>query len=350
MGDKVPASLKDEGNTLFSQGNYAEALEVYTKALQEVGEDAVLRSNLAAAHLKVKQPGEALTHADRAVELRPDWEKAHFRRGCALEAQGNLEQAMEAFRTALQLNPGSQELRNRVIVTERALANKAGRGQPTGAAGEGKERRRRREPRQCGFGAGESQGRPEVPMPGPAAWATGLSQAKRYEWLVDCYRMRIDDDYVYGGGNLHGLYDPDATKETVVQDFLVFCKLAVLHEVIPQQGWSWPDCLGHATQELPYAFEKSDAKAKWGGENVFRPFLGGRSLRFTGEAVMGSSCMEPGAQSKEEQQVARQVRKQGRAVHQELSGVEEALFTEVGGGAAWRKLLRDMPEVQHGYC
>ena len=87
----------------------------------------------------------------------------------------------------------------------------------------------------------------------------------------------------------------------------VFCKLAVLHGVIPQQGWSWPDFLAHAAEELPYAFEESDAKKKWGRKNASSTSLGGRSLRFTGEVVMGSSCIGPVAQSKEEKQIARQV-------------------------------------------
>lgn len=43
----------------------------------------------------------------------------------------------------------------------------------------------------------------------PAAWALGLSPAQQAEWFVDCYRMRVDDDYVHGGGDLRGLYDPD---------------------------------------------------------------------------------------------------------------------------------------------
>ena len=33
--------------------------------------------------------------------------------------------------------------------------------------------------------------------------------------------MRVDDDMAWGGCNLHGLYDPDHTRETIVLDFLV---------------------------------------------------------------------------------------------------------------------------------
>ena len=49
-------------------------------------------------------------------------------------------------------------------------------------------------------------------LPDPASWAQGLSQPKKYEWLVDCYRMRVDDDYAMGGGNLRGLYNQPADK------------------------------------------------------------------------------------------------------------------------------------------
>jgi len=41
--------------------------------------------------------------------------------------------------------------------------------------------------------------------PVPDGWARGLGE-RRYEWLVDCYRMRVDDDYTHGGGNLHGAF------------------------------------------------------------------------------------------------------------------------------------------------
>jgi hypothetical protein len=38
--------------------------------------------------------------------------------------------------------------------------------------------------------------------PAPDGWAAGLTPAKQHEWLTDCYRMRVDDDAVYGGEEL----------------------------------------------------------------------------------------------------------------------------------------------------
>ena len=40
-----------------------------------------------------------------------------------------------------------------------------------------------------------------------------------------------------------------------------------------------------------FAFEKADAKDKYGGENIFQVTFGGRSLRFTAEMVYSSSFM-----------------------------------------------------------
>jgi hypothetical protein len=145
-----------------------------------------------------------------------------------------------------------------------------------------------------------------------------------------------------------GLYDPEATKDTIVQDFLVFCKLAVHHEVIPP-GWDWPAFLGKAAGLLGFAFEKEDAKDKWGGENIFSAMMGGRSLRYTGEVVYGSSCMAPGTPRNDKEKAAQATMEQYEAqVAAAFSGGasgpqlarHQQLFDEVGGSAIWQQLCR----------
>ena len=54
----------------------------------------------------------------------------------------------------------------------------------------------------------------------PLAWSVGLGPKKQREWLVDCYRMRLDDEYTVGGdvrgGSIyrseHLLKSPKSTK------------------------------------------------------------------------------------------------------------------------------------------
>jgi hypothetical protein len=158
-------------------------------------------------------------------------------------------------------------------------------------------------------------------------------------------RMRVDDDYAWGGCNLHGLYDPEHTGDTIVADFLVFCKLAVRNGVVPQRGWDWGRFLNKAAELLGFAFEKDDAKEKYGGENVFSAAMGGRSLRATAEFVYGTSCMA-GAMSGGDDP-AEQLREQVESEPLEvlLAGQGE-LFADVGGAAAWRRLQSRMVAVQ----
>ena len=130
----------------------------------------------------------------------------------------------------------------------------------------------------------------------PAAWAVGMKGADMYEWFVDMYRMRVDDDAVWAGGYLHGLYTDDHSGFSIVQDFAVFCRLAVRNDVIPA-GFNWSEATRVASKLLPFAFEKrhrrrrAGVSEKYGGENIFASMLGGRSLRGTGEMVYGTSCM-----------------------------------------------------------
>lgn len=111
---------------------------------------------------------------------------------------------------------------------------------------------------------------------------------------------------------------------------MVFSKLAVAHDVIPI-GWDWPAFLRVAQTLLPYAFEKVDAKEKWGRENVFAELTGGRSLRATAEVVYANSCQSQGA-SVEMVSMAHRCQSPGPEWH------------DVGGRHVWQELARNLGE------
>ena len=171
--------------------------------------------------------------------------------------------------------------------------------------------------------------------PSPSAWADGLSTADKYEWLCNCYQMRCDDDYSWGGGYLHGPYDPEATARSLGDDFLAFCFLANRAGVIPASGWSWSSFFAVAPKHIVFAFEKSDAKERWGGENAFQAMMGGRSLRYTGEQIYKTRVDVPG-QGEEHQELEEQL--------EEAGGGEKRkeLQDLVGGSELWAKLLADL--------
>jgi hypothetical protein len=124
--------------------------------------------------------------------------------------------------------------------------------------------------------------------PSNSSWAKGLDRLAAAEWFIDCYRMRVDDEFAWNGKvRLGSLYDQDHTNKTIAADFLVFCHLAKFVGAIPVDNWDWVSCLDTFGHLLNYAFEKSDARDKYGRENVFSAMCGGRSLRATAEIIYG---------------------------------------------------------------
>ncbi|KAL7436804.1 hypothetical protein ACHAXM_005762 [Skeletonema potamos] len=159
----------------------------------------------------------------------------------------------------------------------------------------------------------------------------GPSKKDQYEWLCNCYQMRCDDDYVYGGYNLHGPYNPDATPESIADDFLVFCVLAHRANAFPSD-WDMPAFLKVAPNYIIFAFEKSDAKERWGSENYFEAEMGGRSLRYTAEKIYNSGVQQQGNSldhTRAEDEVDNHHKKGD-------------LKTQLGGTALWDGLVEDL--------
>jgi hypothetical protein len=183
-----------------------------------------------------------------------------------------------------------------------------------------------------------------------ASWAAGQSAEARYEWLVDCYRLRVDDDYAMGGGITRGLYASSSVPEAIVWDLADFCKLALRAGVVPVAPvapstavpWDWRAFLAQAAELVTSAFDKRDAQDKYGRENVFAGMLGGRSLRYTATLVYG----DIGAGASDAAASIRRDRAGVQTRDPQLKGGESSpagtFFADIGGVAAWRKLLADV--------
>ena len=77
----------------------------------QFGETAcVLFSNRAAALTKLGRFDAALGDADAAAAARPDWAKAHFRRGSALFGARRFAEAVAAYDAGLALEPNNASL------------------------------------------------------------------------------------------------------------------------------------------------------------------------------------------------------------------------------------------------
>ncbi len=107
-------SARELGNTLFREQQFLKAAAVYTKAIKESPDDAVLyrcvvastyqhtvlprhsshplqHSNRCAALMKISKFSKALDDAATVIRLRPDWDKGYYRKASVLEAMDKQE-------------------------------------------------------------------------------------------------------------------------------------------------------------------------------------------------------------------------------------------------------------------
>lgn len=114
-------SKKDHGNSLFKDGNVEDAVRRYTQSLGLCGEmDGTLNPtdqaecnevklscylNLTLCNIKLKAPKLALHNATKAVELKGDSAKAHFRKAQALYECKEFEEAKKELLAAQKLDP-----------------------------------------------------------------------------------------------------------------------------------------------------------------------------------------------------------------------------------------------------
>lgn len=290
---------KARGNASFTDGSLAEALDLYREALQclqacpehsskevleEVGK---VHSNMAECHLRQERWPDAIASASAALEADASNVKAFFRRAKAHEALGQASAAIEDLQSFLRAHPGHQQAK--------AMFVRLSSG-------------------------GDIEKPPPSSRPAPL-WTTAVSPVLQREWLVDCYRLRVDDTYVFGG-DTRGMYSEEcgggSGNGITSADFLLFCKLAVQHGVVPD-NWDWAAFLTTAKGLLRYAFEKSDAQEKYG--------VRGERLRGTAEVVFGSSCMSM-MTSEAEAEMEERI---------EAHRSREELYQDVGGIAVWRE-------------
>jgi len=93
---------KEEGNTLFSIGDYLGAINSFTQALhlctrqEDLPLDcATLLVNRAASYVKLKELEKAIQDCTRALELSPQYMKAFVWRGSAYQSLGHYRAALE---------------------------------------------------------------------------------------------------------------------------------------------------------------------------------------------------------------------------------------------------------------
>lgn len=128
------ARLKNEGNHLFKHGQFGDAIDKYTQAIEgcaEAGVDSaedlcILYSNRAACYLKDGNSTDCIHDCTKALELQPFSLKPLLRRAMAYESLERYRKAYVDYKTVLQLDTGVQAAHDSVHRITKMLIDQDG--------------------------------------------------------------------------------------------------------------------------------------------------------------------------------------------------------------------------------
>ena len=101
-------ALKTAGNQKFEQRIYADAIALYSKAIELAPEVPTFLLNRAAAHISAGQYAECIQDCSAALALEPANHKAHKRLAKALGEQGDFDRAVAQLREGERAGCGAQ--------------------------------------------------------------------------------------------------------------------------------------------------------------------------------------------------------------------------------------------------
>ncbi|EGT52657.1 CBN-SGT-1 protein [Caenorhabditis brenneri] len=109
--------LKEEGNDLMKASQFDAAIQKYNSAIK-LKRDPVYFCNRAAAYCRLEQYDLAIQDCRTALALDSSYSKAWGRMGLAFSCQNRYQQAAEAYKKALEIEPNQESYKNNLKIAE----------------------------------------------------------------------------------------------------------------------------------------------------------------------------------------------------------------------------------------
>ncbi|KAJ8361420.1 hypothetical protein SKAU_G00179450 [Synaphobranchus kaupii] len=112
---KRSTSLTEKGIELVQQGEYAQAISMFTEAIKYNPHDYRFFGNRSYCYECLEQYPLALVDAERSIHLAPEWPKGYFRKGSALMGMKRYSEAEKAMVLVLKLDKDCEEAVNELF-------------------------------------------------------------------------------------------------------------------------------------------------------------------------------------------------------------------------------------------
>jgi len=103
---------REEGNALFKEGKFPEAIEKYSDAMKRNPKSHLPYSNRSACYQKLMEWSLALKDADKCVEMDPTFVKGWTRKAGIHYFIKEYHKAMDAYNAVLKIDPDNEEAKN----------------------------------------------------------------------------------------------------------------------------------------------------------------------------------------------------------------------------------------------
>jgi tetratricopeptide (TPR) repeat protein len=107
--EKCKIAYMEAAEMLFDKGEFMRAVYTYENAIFNTKEDSETMMKLGHCYEKLKEPKTALLFYQRALEFDDEVADVYFRIGECARSQGQLRQAIDAFKTAIRLEYQREE-------------------------------------------------------------------------------------------------------------------------------------------------------------------------------------------------------------------------------------------------
>jgi len=127
ISQREARQYKQQGNTLFVEGNYLGAISMYDKALEALNdktnrEMAIYFCNRAACNLKLGEYESTILDCDYSIDINPMYVKAYVRRYQAEEEIGKYHDCVKDLEKILEMD-STHEIANKELPRMKVLSN-----------------------------------------------------------------------------------------------------------------------------------------------------------------------------------------------------------------------------------